>query len=109
MTAARREDYRKKLLSLAKEAHREAVNLKDEVHHPLGELSGQYSEQHSEQAELGVTVSLLTNEEAISSEIKDALQRIDDGTFGRCMKCQKAITQDRLDAIPYASFCIHCA
>ena len=109
MTTASLEKYRQKLLSLAKEVSREAINLKDEVHRPLGELSGQYSELHNEQDEMGVTLSLLSNEEWMSSEIKNALQRIDDGSYGRCIQCQKSITLDRLNAIPYTPFCIQCA
>lgn len=108
MTEATRQKYRQKLLSLAKEAGKEAVILKDEANQP-GELSGQFSEQHHEQAELGVTLSLLINEETLSSEIKSALQRIDDGSFGKCIKCRKPITQERLNAIPYTPYCIHCA
>lgn len=108
MTEATRQQYRQKLLSLAKEVGKEAINLKDEADHP-GELSGQFSEQHNEQAELGVTLSLLNNEETIISEIKSALQRIDDGSFGKCIKCRKSITQERLKAIPYTPYCIHCA
>ncbi|HQR05211.1 MAG TPA: TraR/DksA C4-type zinc finger protein [Gemmatales bacterium] len=109
MTKATREKYRQQLLTLAKEVGRESVHLKDEAVHPLAELSGQFSEKHNEQAELGVTISLLNNEESLSSEIKSALQRIDDGTFGICMKCQKSITQERLNAIPYTPYCIQCA
>lgn len=40
--------------------------------------------------------------------IEHALGRISAGTYGKCMKCGKKITQERLRAIPYAMLCIDC-
>lgn len=108
MTDANRQMYREKLLRLADEAKKETAILKNEAGE-VGEVSGQFTEQHQEQADLGVTLTLLNNEKALSAEINSAIQRIDDGTFGTCLKCQKAISQERLNTIPYTRYCIHCA
>jgi RNA polymerase-binding transcription factor DksA len=40
--------------------------------------------------------------------IDDALQRIEDGTYGLCESCQKKIRKVRLNAIPHARCCIEC-
>ena len=40
--------------------------------------------------------------------IDSALTRIQQGKYGRCIKCGKPIPQSRLDAIPYALMCIDC-
>ena len=37
-----------------------------------------------------------------------ALARLDDGTFGRCLRCGKPIPDDRLEALPWAAHCIDC-
>lgn len=37
-----------------------------------------------------------------------ALKRIDDGTFGICIKCKKNIDRERLEAVPIATMCINC-
>lgn len=37
-----------------------------------------------------------------------ALKRIDDGTFGICVKCKKNIDRERLEAVPIATMCIDC-
>ena len=42
-------------------------------------------------------------------EIDEALQRIDEGTFGTCQSCGNEISQERLDAVPYTAYCISCA
>ncbi|MBO5099727.1 MAG: TraR/DksA family transcriptional regulator [Treponema sp.] len=40
--------------------------------------------------------------------INNALDRIKQGTYGRCLRCGIDIPQDRLEAIPYAFMCIDC-
>jgi DnaK suppressor protein len=37
-----------------------------------------------------------------------ALARLDDGTFGTCGRCGKAIGPARLEALPWAAHCIEC-
>jgi RNA polymerase-binding protein DksA len=41
-------------------------------------------------------------------QIDAALTRIQQGKYGRCVKCGTAIPQDRMEAIPYALMCIKC-
>ena len=38
--------------------------------------------------------------------IESALARIEQGKYGKCIKCGKKIPEDRLRAIPYALMCI---
>ena len=40
--------------------------------------------------------------------IQRALERITDGSFGICIDCDAAIGLKRLQAVPWASHCIHC-
>ncbi len=40
--------------------------------------------------------------------IDSALARIQNGRYGLCMKCNKKIPKERLEAIPYALMCIEC-
>lgn len=42
-------------------------------------------------------------------QIRAALKRIDDKTYGTCQQCGKAISAARLDALPAAERCIQCA
>jgi DnaK suppressor protein len=41
-------------------------------------------------------------------EISAALQRIEAGTYGVCMECEEPISPKRLDAVPWAKFCVTC-
>ena len=42
-------------------------------------------------------------------DIDIALQRIEDGEYGLCLKCDEPINPKRLEVDPTASFCIDCA
>jgi RNA polymerase-binding protein DksA len=46
------------------------------------------------------------NAEHLLAEIEAALERIDDGSYGLCSACGKAIAAERLEAVPYATLCI---
>jgi RNA polymerase-binding protein DksA len=41
--------------------------------------------------------------------IEEALERIEEGTYGQCVSCDGKISVERLKAIPYARLCIECA
>jgi RNA polymerase-binding transcription factor DksA len=56
-----------------------------------------------------LNTTLLANEQYIVAEAREALGRIENGTFGRCENCGGAITDARLQAIPYTRVCVACA
>ena len=41
----------------------------------------------------------------VLQQVRDALRRIEDGTFGRCIVDGEPIDEKRLDAIPWAPYC----
>jgi len=49
-----------------------------------------------------------TNERNTLKLIEEALDRIDEGSFGECINCGDEIQPKRLDAIPWAPHCIRC-
>lgn len=57
----------------------------------------------------GLNNTLLENEEYVTKEVRSALDRLDDGTFGICEACGEQITEERLEAIPYTRYCVTCA
>src|ERR1700726_4935669 len=46
---------------------------------------------------------------ATVAEIDQALERIDAGTYGRCVACGSAIPDERLKAVPWAALCVPCS
>jgi RNA polymerase-binding protein DksA len=55
-----------------------------------------------------IDYTLEENSEHVLAAIEEALSRIEDGTFGTCVRCGKEIAEERLEAIPYAIRCIDC-
>jgi DnaK suppressor protein len=41
-------------------------------------------------------------------DVVAALQKIDDGSFGNCERCGEPIADKRLEALPFARYCIDC-
>lgn len=40
--------------------------------------------------------------------VTNALARLDEGTFGRCLRCGAEIPAGRLEVLPWAAFCLTC-
>jgi DnaK suppressor protein len=47
--------------------------------------------------------SISANEQALLTEVQEALKRIEQGTYGKCVECGRPIPEKRLEAIPWAS------
>ncbi|MFH1616774.1 MAG: TraR/DksA C4-type zinc finger protein [Planctomycetota bacterium] len=59
--------------------------------------------------EIENTLGLMESERKILVEIDDALGRIEDGTYGICQGNGEPISEQRLEAIPWARYCVTCA
>lgn len=52
--------------------------------------------------------SLSETERARLAAVEQALKRVDQGTYGLCDACGKAIPLPRLKVLPFAKFCVQC-
>ena len=59
-------------------------------------------------ASLGSSEALeeVTLESRILEQVQDALKRVADGTYGKCVVCLQQIAPARLEAIPWTPYCI---
>jgi DnaK suppressor protein len=62
--------------------------------------------QHASERDLAMRN--VDRESSLLREVKAALRRIHDGSFGTCIECESAISPKRLAAVPWASRCIQC-
>lgn len=58
---------------------------------------------------LDSALEVIHNEETLLEDVREALSRIDEGTYGECLECGDEIALPRLEALPYTPYCIHCA
>ena len=63
----------------------------------------------SDNFEQAFALDLMDSEKKMLKEITDALNRIGDGTFGVCEGKGESIPKARLNAIPWARYCVPCA
>lgn len=63
----------------------------------------------SDNYEIDNTLGLMDSERRLLAEIDDALARIENRTYGVCEGAGERIPKKRLDAIPWARYCVKCA
>jgi DnaK suppressor protein len=86
-----------------------ARSLEDET----GELVSGSADQHmadtaTETVEREIGNTLEEHDVRLLEAIDAALQRIETGTYGKCVNCGAQIPEERLEAMPWATLCIEC-
>jgi DnaK suppressor protein len=76
------------------------------------EADSEISQDPADKASSSYTKELLfsqsTNERITLKLIDEALDRISDGAYGECVNCGQDIQVKRLEALPWARYCIKC-
>lgn len=113
MKKADLEKYKAQLLALRSRLRGDVTHLVDSglniASSGLSTVPIHLADMGSDTYEQDFTISLMESGEEALSAIEEALERIEDGTYGICLECSNKIARARLDAIPYAPLCIECA
>ncbi len=72
------------------------------------ERSADPSDEAQSALDRELNIRALDRESSLLSEIRFALQRIEDGSYGVCQSCDEDISEKRLTAMPWAKYCIRC-
>jgi DnaK suppressor protein len=59
-------------------------------------------------SERDLAIRNVDRESTLLRDVKAALKRVHNGSFGDCIDCESAISPKRLAAVPWASRCIQC-
>ncbi len=100
--------YRKKLVEkhrqLVEEVGKSALYGKGQEDDSIKDLGDQATTAYTREFlfELG------NGDRRLLKEVVTALQKIDEGTFGACERCGEPIAEKRLEALPFARYCIGC-
>jgi RNA polymerase-binding protein DksA len=102
-------EERQRVLDAISYLHEETPgSLTDETEEIVGSVDNHPAETASATLDREIDYTLEENSEHVLAEIEAALQRIEEGTYGTCRTCGQPITEERLEAIPYATQCIDC-
>jgi DnaK suppressor protein len=103
------ETYRDRLVELLGSAVEKTDKIEEGLLAPSGDPDGQTEDEGLEEQAFERDYEVLAAQDQIGYQVRDALQRIEDGTFGVCEACDRPIESARLDEVPYTSLCIECA
>ena len=104
--------HRERLLTLRASLLGDMTKMEGEAlndHSKITSIPTDMEELGSDNTEQELTLNLLGSDEDILDQIEAAIQRIEDGGYGRCEACGVKIPKARLNAIPYAAECVRCA
>ena len=113
LTPAEIGEFKALLLAKIDEILRNIICMEDEtLRKPRTDLSNlpfHMADAGTDTYEVENTLGLMDSERRLLVEIEDALGRIEDGTYGICQSNGELIPKARLDAIPWARYCVACA
>ena len=96
MLMDRQAEIRTKLRSLREVLPAEVAQVRDA------------EEQSMEDFVLGMDFALMEMESETLRQIDEAIQRLEEGTYGVCSECDETISEARLKALPFATVCRDC-
>lgn len=103
------QEVRNHLINMLEELDDRLGKITDDVKHIDKPLEQDFSEQATEVENDQVLDALGNAARDEVEKIKQAISRIDDGSYGICLSCGEPIREERLLALPYANRCIRCA
>ena len=62
----------------------------------------------SEERDREISFILTDREREKVNAIQEALDRVEDGTYGTCESCDSEIAEGRLEALPFTRLCVNC-
>lgn len=113
LTPADIKEFKNLLLAKRNEILNNVTSMEDET---LRKQRSDLSNMPTHMADIGTdnfdqefTLGLMDSERKLLKEIDDALQRIENGTYGICEGSDQPIPKARLEAIPWTRYCIEYA
>jgi DnaK suppressor protein len=109
MDKKRLEYYKKKLQTRRDELARTITRTEEEGRaaddDPTVDLADKAANSYTKEFLFGQT----NTDRAILQLVDQALVRIRSGNYGTCTECEEELQQKRLEAVPWARYCVSCA
>ena len=115
LTKAQKKHYKDLLIKARNEFASRLRSHQEDALSGKRDSAGERAGMATHMADLGsdnfrhdLDLSLMTDEGDVLEMIDEALQKIEDSEYGICVDCECAINPERLEAKPYAWYCIRC-
>ena len=104
-----RDAIRDELRSRIREVLARNAKIEGDLRREQNPLGGDWDENAIVVENDQVLEALDADNRARVVQLRAALARLDDGTYGRCVRCEGKIAPARLEAMPEVTVCIDCA
>src|SRR6266403_791456 len=109
MDKKRLEYYKKKLVNRREELLKSIARTEEEGRtaddDPTVDLADKAANSYTKEFLFGQT----NTDRSLLQLIDEALVRVRNGTYGICIECEEELQQKRLEAVPWARYCVSCA
>lgn len=110
------EEYRKRLVAERERICQALEEIEAEIsraeedggHGELSDYDNHPADAGTDTFEKEKDLAVRDNYHEILGRMEDALAKMDRGTYGECDRCGRGIAKGRLEAIPYAIYCVEC-
>lgn len=103
------EDIKRELIRSRKDLEERLEKIKKHIRRSETGIEPDVEDQATQRENDEVVDSLSLSLQKQLSQVRQALRRIDDGTYGICSFCGEPISSARLLAVPYTTICRKCA
>ena len=109
MDKKRLEYYKKKLQTRREELLKSIARTEEEGRtaddDPTVDLADKAANSYTKEFLFGMT----NTDRSLLALIDEALIRIRNGKYGTCIECEEELQQKRVEAVPWARYCVSCA
>jgi DnaK suppressor protein len=98
-------DHYKKLLEAKRKELLQGTSDREEI---AIESAAEDFDRLQQQLNREVAIRNLDRQSSLLKSVQAALARIDDETYGTCLRCDEPIPEKRLNALPWAAYCVPC-
>lgn len=115
MEIKRIEYFKSRLLEERKKAEETLKNIEEREESSNEQMKNELSTYDNHPADIGTEVYMAEQEKGFRSKLEDTIEEIDasledikNGKYGYCDNCEKMISEERLEVLPYAKSCLGC-
>jgi DnaK suppressor protein len=98
--------FKKLLLAKRRDLQSNLAALEREASAPVEAEVRDYTDAATDSQGSAESLEVATLLSQTLEEVQDALRRIEDGSYGKCAQCGRPIEPARLEAVPWALYCL---
>jgi DnaK suppressor protein len=98
--------FKQKLLEKERELLSDIARLEAEARAANERDVGDFADRATTDQVVSDTLDEASSLTRTLEDVRDALLRIEEGTYGKCIVCGRTIEADRLETVPWARYCL---